>query len=68
MQPEIHIGTSRTWCVGRHGTDVWPTLCGIHVSWVELARRQEAFTQSKQPTCMGCILIKFQHDAEEQDG
>jgi hypothetical protein len=46
------------------GVSRYPTLCGIHVSWVELVWWG---TQSRQPTCMGCILVKFQEEAE-QDG
>jgi hypothetical protein len=45
-------------------TFLHPTLCGVHVAHPALAWEEPT---SKEPTCMGCILVKFQEEAE-QDG
>jgi hypothetical protein len=47
-------------------TNLYLTLCGVHVGWNELA--YDGVSRPIEPTCMGCILVRFQHEAEEQDG
>jgi hypothetical protein len=44
-------------------TYMYLTLCGIHVKWALCEHRVLS-----EPTCMGCILVRFQQKAEEQDG
>jgi hypothetical protein len=75
MEPEIHLWADRLneargrsrWNETRRQY-LYPALCGVHVGWNELTRRPDTFIPSKQPTCMGCILVRFQQKAEEQDG
>jgi hypothetical protein len=82
MQPDIHlwdrIRGGSIWDENIHAY-MYPTLCGIYVRWAQrtptdalsqlafdfgLPRKDHLLT----PTCMGCILVKFQQEAEEQDG
>jgi hypothetical protein len=65
---DVHIWDgefSRTsWDKTTHET-LYLALCGASVHGNELAF---PIDRSIEPTCMGCILMKFQQMAEEQDG
>jgi hypothetical protein len=64
MEPDIHIWggglRKRIWDGSGAYITLYPTLCGIHVRWGALFKREPI-----EPTCMGCILVKFERMAEQ---
>jgi hypothetical protein len=62
VQPDIHI---RKDGVARHEPFKvkFPTLCGTYVNLDCMT--YEDWSILKPPTCMGCILVCFQEEAEK---
>jgi hypothetical protein len=68
MDPDVHLwggnlAAARVVVDGpqraiRNKEWLYKTLCGDFVPWL-------AITFHKQPTCMGCILVRFQQKAED---
>jgi hypothetical protein len=62
MEPDIHIRRLEKSFRFKPDMDMWEyfTLCGI---WVKHERTAWAVL-GRVPTCMGCILVRFQERAE----
>lgn len=64
---DIHIRDfDRTAELSMLGSDqLYPVLCGQSVEEKYLSR---LYSWSEKPTCMGCILVRFQNRAKEKYG
>jgi hypothetical protein len=61
MDPDIHLWDGNNkWYVGGKEFMLYKALCGDLVPWSNVACY-------KQPTCTGCILLKFQYQAEQAE-
>jgi hypothetical protein len=63
---DVHLwgGKYDRWDENSHTTP-YLTLCGVPVVWGELA--YDRIGRPIEPTCMGCILVKFQQKAERAE-
>jgi hypothetical protein len=66
VQPDIHIQVQNGKPVTiSTGVCKYPTHCGQYIFCEYLTREKSfRFTSDREPTCMGCILVCFQEEAE----
>jgi hypothetical protein len=65
MEPDIHLRKLHQ-AIKHVDLDVWvyPTVCGTHVQSYLLVHHMNDI-RYEEPTCMGCILVRFQERAEK---